>query len=154
MLRKTHIFIITLLLCLVLSACVPKDLPGEPIADSLQPTVEIGIEEYTPIMSSVPGYPFVCKGENIASVVFSVDNGGLLLWGPDDFRVKPQGKEVTVESGISVYWSPLTNTQDLPTTATITVTINMADGKTYSQQISIYQTDESGFHYYKARLIK
>jgi hypothetical protein len=150
--RRIYIVSFALMLCMLLSACVSKTLPQKTSPDSLPPKVEIGIEKYSPNMSSVPGYPFVCKGNGIASVVYSVDNGELLLWGSDDYRVKPQGKAVTVQSGISVFWSPFMDSQKLATSAVITVNITMSDKKVYVQKISVYQTSES-VSYYMAKLI-
>jgi hypothetical protein len=152
--KKIIVVIITFLLDIFLSGCVSNTLPEKTSPVSLQPKVEIGIEKYSPNMSSVPGYPFVCKGDDIASVLYSVDNGVLLLWGPDDFRVRPQGKEVTVKAGVSVYWSPFVDSQKLATSAIIIANITMPDKTVYVQKISIDQTLESGSAYFKAKHIQ
>jgi hypothetical protein len=148
--RKAHLSSIAILICLMLQACAPDTLPGAS-PDSPRPSVEIGMAQYSPMMSSVPGYPFTCRGEHVASVTYIADNGEMLLWGPDDYKVKPQGKQVSVKAGETVYWSALTEAQETAAQASITVTIRMDGGKEYTRRISIEQTQESG--YYKATVM-
>jgi hypothetical protein len=143
--RKAYIFMTALLLCFILTACAPNILPGPSIA-APQPTLEAGMERYSPLMSSVPGYPFTCKRENVASVTYITDNGGMLLWGPDDFKVKPQGKQVSVKAEETVYWSPLTDGQDMAAKASITVTIRMEDGRETARHIAIEAEDGSAYY--------
>jgi hypothetical protein len=138
------------IICLLFSGCASKALSETRSPDSTALLhVEIGLEKYAISMNSVPGYPFLCKGGNVQSVSYSVDSGGFLFWGPPDYKVKPQGKEVTVPSGVAVYWSPPPETSS-PAIVKITIIIHMEDGKLLTKLISISRMNENGSFYYEA----
>lgn len=127
-----------------------KDTSGETQEISMQPNVEIEIGMYSPIMSSVPGFPFQCTGEGVKSVEFSVDQGEFVLWG-EDYKVRPAGSMVEVGKGTSVYWSPLSVQNDVVEDAVITVKITTNDNKTTEEKILISSNQSQGIFHYTAK---
>ena len=114
---------------------------------TLQPNIESNIGKYTPAMSSVPGFPFKCSGENIEYVEFEVDYGEFILWG-SDYKVTKAGKKANTNKDSFVYWTPLSNEPMMVKEANITVTIRTKNHKDLKKYI-IIGTDENYLYYVK-----
>lgn len=123
------------------------DDSGKKSEVTLQPNIESSIGKYTPAMSSVPGFPFKCSGENIEHVEFEVDYGEFILWG-SDYKVAKAGKKANINKDSFIYWSPLSNEPMMVKEANITVTIRTKDHKDLKKYIRI-GTDENYLYYVK-----
>lgn len=116
---------------------------GEGKEIAMQPNTQVEIGFYSPIMSSVPGFPFKCQGKDVVSADFVVDNGQFILWGAD-YRITDAGKQVSTEAGVAVYWSPLDSSSQLAQSATITITVRMKNGQTHQETIIISSATSEG----------
>lgn len=123
------------------------DDSGKKSEVTLQPNIESSIGKYTPAMSSVPGFPFKCSGENIEYVEFKVDYGEFILWG-SDYKITKAGKKTNVNKDSYVYWAPLSNTSMMIKEANITVTIRTKNHKDLKKYIRI-GSDENNLYYVK-----
>jgi hypothetical protein len=73
----------------------------------IKPDVSFPLGQYSLIMSNVPGFPITIDCKDANQIRLRTTEGQLLLWTPSDSKVIPQGKEATVKSGVTIYWSPL-----------------------------------------------
>jgi hypothetical protein len=87
---------------LVITAYAADGTPFE-----INPNVEFPLGEYRMTMSCVPGFPLkiVCQDADI--IKLTVTDGEFLLWAPPDGQVHKKGKELEINSGDIVYWTPL-----------------------------------------------
>lgn len=120
------------------------DSSGKKTEVIMEPNIQIGIAKYTLAMSSVPGFPFKCTGQNIKSVEFSADHGKFILWG-NDYKITEAGKSVKTEKDEFVYWSPVEALKAV-NEATLTVTIKTEDKKTIKKIIKITSDNEMFFY--------
>jgi hypothetical protein len=74
---------------------------------SINPTVDFPLGQYSLHMSSVPGFPMTITSEDADNISLRASEGKLLLWNRFSSIVIPQGKEATVKSGTTIYWTPL-----------------------------------------------
>jgi hypothetical protein len=73
----------------------------------VKPNVDFPLGQYSLLMNSVPGFPITIDCKDADQIRLRTSEGQLLLWTPPDSKVNPQGKEVTVKSGVTIYWTPL-----------------------------------------------
>ncbi|MEV5029541.1 hypothetical protein [Paenibacillus sp. LPE1-1-1.1] len=73
----------------------------------VKPDVTFPLGQYAMYMSSVPGFPITIGSKDADKIEVKTSEGELLLWNPADPIVKYQGKETTVKSGDTIYWSPM-----------------------------------------------
>lgn len=57
--------------------------------------------------SSAPGFKLQVAAEGSDEIQVKVTAGSLLLWSPPDYHVYNQGQELTIASGDTLYWSPV-----------------------------------------------
>ena len=121
--RRSRVLPLLAVLLLAASSCGT----GTP----LPLTVRIGIDRYTPAMSSVPGLPIEVSSVEGASVLVTCDDGSLSLWGAaTDSRVVAKGRSYEGRTPVTVYWSPYSGEDAAvdawPDKAAIEVTATMA----------------------------
>lgn len=75
-----------------------EELQGQ----SMEVGVAIRLPKYSPLMSSVPGYPFTVQGDGEIRVTAS--DGELLRW--EMSKVESLGADALCQPGETVYWSP------------------------------------------------
>lgn len=92
---------------------------GSPLV--VKPDIDFPLGQYSMIMSSVPGFPITIACKDTEIIIVRSSEGQLLLWNPADSKVKHLGKQVTVRSGDTIYWSPLVEGNHSPTVATQSV---------------------------------
>ena len=75
---------------------------------------KIYLGSYSPLMSSVPGYPIIVSnnrsdefGHEGISIRIRVDNGNLVSWDKNTGKITEIGKKGLFELGDNIYWSPL-----------------------------------------------
>lgn len=76
---------------------------GDPLI--VKPDVDFPLGQYSVFMSIVPGFPITIVSEATDHIELRTSEGQLLLW--INSMVLPQGKEVTMKSGDTIYWTPL-----------------------------------------------
>ncbi|HZW49399.1 MAG TPA: hypothetical protein VFF80_04615 [Bacillota bacterium] len=89
----------------------------------LNPAVDFLLGKYQVTMSSVPGFPLKVLCVAADAIKLTVTDGEFLLWSSSDWKVRNQGKELQIESGETVYWTPLqgSNTDTLARNCTISL---------------------------------
>ena len=112
--------------------------------------VEVLLAEYSPVMSSVPGYPFafdITDGDYELQI--SVDWGFLNSWEPPAGIVTNLGNSITILSDKTLYWLPEATYgfEEIPN-ATITVNAMKSGEIVDSQEIAITYSD----YMFRARL--
>ncbi len=106
----------------------------------LQPNVDVLLGSYSPLMSSVPGFPFRFNTEDDCEIEVSVDTGILCRWDIQNGIVTQCGKTTSCAKGEILYWSPLTGNKELAENAIITVTAT-DKGKTVGEQTISIKSD-------------
>ncbi len=99
----------------------------------------ISPDKYSPAMSSTPGFKFTpVNSDNTVKYECSTNSGEFLTW--EKSIITQLGKQCDINSGESIYWSPLSSGDK----AEIAVTIKMVkDDKVLSQkQVIIEKIDE------------
>ena len=112
--------------------------------------VRIGVDRYTPAMSSVPGLPIEVSSVEGASVHVTCDAGSLSLWGPEtDSRVENHGRSLRMTPPFTAYWSPYSGEDASetawPDKATIEVTATREGRPSKTRRVDI-TTAEDGFY--------
>lgn len=120
------------------------NIVSEANAVVLQPDVEIMLGAYSPIMSSVPGFPFRFDTEEGYETQVSVDNGTLCRWDMQNGIVMDEGSSTNSTQGEVLYWSPLTKDGELVENAVITV-FAIIEGKPIGGR-RIFITSEDGIY--------
>ena len=94
---------------------------GEEIA--LSANAVIPLKEYSPLMNSVPGIPFIMPaiGMEADEIQVSVDKGALLTWKAPDGMVEDKGNTYKCKSDETIYWSPLSKDGTLTTQSKVVV---------------------------------
>ncbi|GKU76558.1 hypothetical protein [Paenibacillus sp. L3-i20] len=73
----------------------------------VNPDIEFPLGQYSMIMSNAPGFPITIAAEGADLIELQASDGQLLNWNHSDSKIIVLGKEVTVKSGDTIYWSPL-----------------------------------------------
>ncbi|MDF2671281.1 MAG: hypothetical protein K0R67_3587 [Paenibacillus sp.] len=94
---------------------------GTPV--EVKPNVTFPLGQYSPLMSSVPGFPIRIVVEEADLIQLRVTDGNLLSWTPPNFQVRNKGRETDIRSGDTIYWSPLTGSSDSPIATNCTIEI-------------------------------
>ena len=144
---KKRISLLCLLLVIVvlMTGCADRWFKAEIVSS---------IDMYSPIMSSVPGFPlavaFDIEGEypSITGITFITNKGSFLTW-EDDMKVVNQGKTAEL-TGEQIYWTPMEENGTVDG-ARIQVVITYFDkiievGKTFSAKI---KKNEDGMYIIK-----
>jgi len=122
-------------------------------AFKLTPAVDFLLGKYQVTMSSVPGFPLKVLCAAADTIQLTVTDGEFLLWSTSDWKVRNQGKELQIESGETVYWTPLqeSNTETIARNCTISLKAFKNNQELGSTSIKI----ESDDHFtYTGRLSK
>ncbi len=118
----------------------------------LTPDIKIPLAKYTPLMSSVPGLPFTVDlaGDdniNIEAINISADYGELNKWNRETGVVSSQGQSATIDTGETIYWSPITD-EDFADIKNAVITVEaVADGKVAGRQKLYITQKETGYYY-------
>ena len=86
----------------VITAYAADDAPLK-----VKPDVDFPLGQYSGFMSSVPGFPITISSKDADEIRLQTSEGELLRWTPSAPKVIKEGKEATVKSGDTIYWSPL-----------------------------------------------
>ncbi len=86
----------------VITAYAADDAPLK-----VKPDVDFPLGQYSGFMSSVPGFPITISSKDADEIRLQTSEGELLRWTPSTSKVIKEGKEATVKSGDTIYWSPL-----------------------------------------------
>ena len=146
---KKFLLISALVLCLVISGCQVQ---------KTNVTLSSPIEFYSPVMSSVPGFPIEIEvdagtdGPYEHTFAIKTDHGILLEWGAD-MKVRDKGKAFVTKS-TTIYWSPFDTELGLAEEAMIEVSATVtADGynSVAVQKISITKGDDGMYYINKGK---
>lgn len=80
---------------------------GTPV--EIKPNVGFPLGKYQMTMSSVPGFPINIVSGEAEVIKLSATDGSLLLWTPSSSKVVNKGNQLEINSGDTVYWSPLSD---------------------------------------------
>ncbi|MHB1151473.1 MAG: hypothetical protein ACYCWE_14130 [Eubacteriales bacterium] len=115
--------------------------------------IDLPIDYYTLVMSSVPGLPFTIKLNNDGKVNYNITatKGTLITW-EDNGEIKPFVNGSEYGESITLYWSPLESdgsmaeeTPEEGIAAVITVTVNTPDNHEGKRELTI---TSDGLYYY------
>jgi len=73
----------------------------------VKPDIRFPFGDYRMTNSSAPGFKLQVAAEGSDEIQVKVTAGSLLLWSPPDYHVYNQGQELTIASGDTLYWSPV-----------------------------------------------
>lgn len=109
----------------------------------MKPETQLPLGKYSPLMSSVPGFPIRIVAEEADIIAITVTEGNLLLWSPSDSKVIQKGRSMKTTSGTIVYWSPLEEGEEhsLSQSATVSVTA-LAGNKELGRHVIEINTDD------------
>ncbi|BBH22839.1 hypothetical protein Back11_41840 [Paenibacillus baekrokdamisoli] len=118
---------------------------GAPVP--IKPDIAFPLGQYQLTMSNVPGFPIAIVCDDADSITLKVSDGELLLWAPPDYKVKPQHKRTTLQSGERIYWTPLVGEigSHRVTSSTLQITAYKNNKELGSRLIEI--KSEDGIHY-------
>ncbi|MFC5652323.1 hypothetical protein ACFPYJ_25065 [Paenibacillus solisilvae] len=110
---------------------------------TVKPDVEFPLGQYSPLMSSVPGFPITISAKDADEIRLHTSEGELLRWSPQDSKVRPQGNEASLHPGDTIYWSPLAKKGQSPlrTKSIIEITAYKDDALLGSSTIEIQSDD-------------
>lgn len=96
------------------------------------------IWEYEPLLSSkLPAFPFTFNLP-YSAIEAECDNGTLIGYDDHDGTAYPQGKQLTIPNGSTLYWTPQTEeSEDFSLSAEITFTVYDGNDTLYTGTISI-----------------
>lgn len=57
--------------------------------------------------SRAPGFPMLITATGSDEIRVRVTEGSLLKWNPPDYHVYSKGQKLAIETGDTIYWSPL-----------------------------------------------
>lgn len=78
---------------------------GTPL--EIKPNVDFPLGKYQMTMNSAPGFPLKIVCNDADTIKLIVTDGEFLLWASPDWKVNNKGKELEINSGDTVYWTPL-----------------------------------------------
>ncbi|OPX42557.1 hypothetical protein CLHUN_35240 [Ruminiclostridium hungatei] len=118
---------------------------GEEIA--LSANAVIPLKEYSPLMSSVPGIPFIMPAIGIEAdeIHVSVDKGALLTWKAPDGIVEDKGNTYECKADETIYWSPLSKDGTLAKQGKVIVSALKNGKERIRAEIAINQTGNSKY---------
>ncbi len=99
----------------------------------MQPHVEILLGKYTPLTSSVPGFPFKFDGEGNYEISVTTENGTLCKWDQSTGIVTNCGTSASYSKGEILYWSPMSDDGTIQRNSIITV-VALYDSKVVGKQ--------------------
>lgn len=113
------------------------------ISDNTSPnthTAPNAVWEYQPLLSSKrPAFPFHFNIFPPLSIEAECDNGTLIDYENHDGTAYPHGKQLTLSSGSTLYWTPQTEgSEDFALSAEITFTVYDWNDALYTGSISIF----------------
>lgn len=122
---------------------------NETVATKLTPKISVLMETYSPVLSTVPGYPikFVLEQQDIKQpyeMIIVTDNGGFLNWDSKSGVVKDRGKQCILKESDTLFWSPISGGK-IVTDTKITVTMVQNQNTIGKQILNIH---ESNSNYY------
>ncbi|MVO98047.1 hypothetical protein [Paenibacillus lutrae] len=59
------------------------------------------------IMSNLPGFPITITCQDTDNISLRTSEGMLLSWNPSVSKIVQLGKEASVKTGTTIYWTPL-----------------------------------------------
>lgn len=92
-------------------------------AIEVKPNVEFPLGKYSPLMSSVPGFPLAISSEEAESVTLKSTHGSFSQWTASTSRILQKGRTVTILPGETLYWSPLAEDRSQTLTESSTITV-------------------------------
>ena len=117
---------------------------NETTATRLVPNAEVLLETYSPLLSSVPGYPLRFEMDSADGTPYEIlvdaDAGELLGWEPQTGEVTSRGKRCALPEAGTLFWSPLEG-QKAISDASIAVSILRGDVLVGQQVIHIRERD-------------
>lgn len=104
------------------------------------PPAPNAVWEYQPLLSSKrPAFPFHFNIFSPLSIEAECDNGTLIDYDNHDGTAYPHGKQLTLSSGSTLYWTPQTEgREDFALSAEITFTVYAGNDVLYTGSISIF----------------
>lgn len=127
------------------------DFLKETVQTKLKPDSKVLMAHYSPLTSSVPGYPFRfesaksdTKNTDAYKIRIITDKGRLLDWNRKNGSVTDYGKEYEMNPDNTLFWSPLEDAK-MATRASITVSMIKNEEKVGEQIISI--EEENNLYY-------
>ena len=126
----------------------------------LTPGAEVMLPEYSPLMSSVPGLPFVINcsaakdNEFVADEIqVTVDKGKILLWDQNSGAIEDKEKSVVCKVGETIYWSPISSGSSVKDETSMKLRA-MKDGKEVGTKIIVIKALDSIIGKYSATASK
>lgn len=118
-------------------------------AVGLAPRVKTPLGRYSPLISSVPGFPFEIgflrrSGSDFTAEI-RVDAGALLTREARDGSVTDHGRTLTLRGGSTVYWSPLGENGGTAEVCRMTVCAQTPGGASAEAAIDIRRTAENEY---------
>lgn len=127
------------------------DYLEETVPTKLKPNSKALMARYSPLTSSVPGYPFRfefaqsgMKDSDADTMRITVDKGRLLDWNRKNGSVTDYGKDYEMNSDKALFWSPL---EDGKMTERATITISIVKNKKEIGEQKISIKEENNFYY-------
>lgn len=121
----------------------------------MQPGATVLLGSYSPLMSSVPGYPFEFSYSD-AQIRLMVDHGQLLTWNEEgDFKVNGVGQSYTIDGSGKIYWSPFSdNSTGYESIEAANLSFEVAkDGIIVGKGRILIQNSDENSAFYSAELI-
>lgn len=123
----------------------------ETVQTKLKPNIRVLMAYFSPLTSSVPGYPFKfgftqqdSKNINNYEIRITTNNGELLDWNREIGDITNYGKDHMVDPNKTLFWSPLGGTE-IATNANIIISIIKDEKKIGEQIMKIYE--ENNLYY-------
>ncbi len=104
------------------------DQPSNSADVELKPDVKTVLGSYSPLMSSVPGFPFYAQCATADRILVETTRGSIALWSEADSKIYDQGKQYSAKPSEKIYWS----------------VVDQADGASAVQQASLKFTAYKG----------
>ena len=119
--------------------------PAEVAPQQVHPEISFPFESYSMTDNRAPGFPLVINVSGAEEIRLSSTSGGFVGWNPPDYTVNPLGKEISLATGETAYWTPLIEdqTQEAITGSELSMSAYRG-GKLISQALIQIQSDASG----------
>ncbi len=117
----------------------------------LQADVPMFLNEFSPTMSSIPGFPFrvdIPADSTIDkdTILIEVSDGEIVTWKAPDYTVTPRGQSYTCSVGDTIYWSPLTKDGSAISQCLMTITAFRGGETAAKAQIIISQNEAFSYN--------
>ncbi|PKM95962.1 MAG: hypothetical protein CVU84_03950 [Firmicutes bacterium HGW-Firmicutes-1] len=121
-----RLIILAILICIFISGCKKDVMSVEPL--DFHVAIDMGIEQYTPSMSSVPGLPLLVNvnlynKELELELHFKCEQGNFLLWNADSNIEQLNSEYICDFNDLNLYWSPSESTDHSSDQNMLTVSI-------------------------------